>query len=634
MFDLRLLVCFVFLLLFAVGVLAQAFAQETAPGPPCRQRRPGACPPLAGKRYSRKDIGQLKTFSRAQIFKALGSFDHSGLSDDEFVLKAAALLDPAKVPGLTEALAASDAEAVLAAVCEACKGESVEKPVVSEKELRSADEIMSNKFTFYGETHQLSENIDWDYNPGTAHWGHDLNRFSYLGPLTRACLSTGQMRYGRKAVGLILDYIGKCDFGRAFAGTPYVFGSYLNQAIHCAAWCASVRQLLPEGCVEPIELMRILKSLHDQLAYLEIVTNQHAGNWPTIGFQGMMRTLATFPVLRDHDRFATYCIEGLAEQVDEQVLPDGVQDELTPHYHSCVIGNILTVASTAREIGLDLEPRTLEALRKMVHYLQQITTPDGSALVAFNDGDPESVPDFSAPLKALGLEGYLSPPEALGPELFPYAGVALLRQQQTEGDLYLALDAGPYGRAHQHEDKLGFWLFAYGHNFIVDPGRHLYDWSEKSYRRHLKSTRAHSTILVDGKGQHSEGRRDTWIAKEPMRVAWSMKEGEIRASAAYDLGYGGDNALDIVHRREIVFVKERFWVVFDLIDGEGKHYIQTRFQFAPGDLRIKDGCAATCFDDANLLLWRYGRWAFQRISRMDARTRRAGGTRRGTIRSC
>ena len=55
----------------------------------------------------------------------------------------------------------------------------------------------------------------------------------------------------------------------------------------------------------------------------------------------------------------------------------------------------------------------------------------------------------------------------LGPECFPYAGVALLRQRQDCGDLYLAFDAGPYGRSHQHEDRLGLWLFAYGRNLLA-----------------------------------------------------------------------------------------------------------------------------------------------------------------------
>ncbi|OGG46042.1 MAG: hypothetical protein A3F84_01855, partial [Candidatus Handelsmanbacteria bacterium RIFCSPLOWO2_12_FULL_64_10] len=470
------------------------------------------------------------------------------------------------------------------------------------QEVRQAEETLAHRFRFYDETHQLPEEIDWDFNPGTGHWTHDLNRFSYLHTLTRASLGTGDPRFGRKAVGLILAWIARCDFGRAFVGTPYVFGSYLNQAIHCETWSGCLRQLLPEGMVNPPELLRILKSLHDQLSYLEIVTNGHAGNWPTIGYRGMLATLAALPLFRDTDRFAGYCIRALAAQIDEQVLPDGVQDELTPHYHSVVINNLLTALRSARSLGRDLEPRTLSTLRKMVHYQQQTIVPDGSAQVAFNDSDPAAVPRLAETLAREGLGEFLSPPERLGPERFPYAGVAFLRQRQDRGDLYLAFDGGPYGRSHQHEDKLSFWLFAYGRSFLVDPGRHLYDRSSASYRPHLVTTRAHSTLLVDGAGQRSAGRPETWIPKDPVPLIWDEKEGEIRASAAYDLGYGPDNAIAVVHRREIVFLRERFWVVFDRLEGDGERRIESRFQFAPCALRVDGPRAQTCFEDANLLL--------------------------------
>ena len=57
-----------------------------------------------------------------------------------------------------------------------------------------------------------------------------------------------------------------------------------------------------------------------------------------------------------------------------------------------------------------------------------------------------------------------------------------------------------------------------------------------------------------------------------------------------------------MHRREIVFVKERCWVVFDVVTGEGEHRIESRFQFAPGNVQFEGATARTAFPDANLLL--------------------------------
>jgi len=595
-------------MILRVGIVYAAMFAASAPAAepdvPRRVNAHAVAAVEARPRLSRADLAGLRKLDRADLFAALGSFDDRDLSDADFAVRALDLLDPQRIPGLAEARLGGDMDGALAAVFRACRRDRAAPPKtdVSADTLTAAEEVLEHRFSFYGERHQLPPRIDWDFNPGTAHWGHDLNRFTFLRPLTESYLATGDTRYSRKAVELILDWINNCDAGRCFTGSPYVWGSYLNNAIHCQAWCTHLATLVGCAQIAPIELLRVLKSVHDQLAYLEIVTNGHAGNWPTIGMQAMLQCVGTFAVFRDTDRFADYCAEGLRRQIAEQVLPDGVQDELTPHYHRVVVNNLLNALRALRALQRDLDPQTRQTLGKMLHYVQQTTVPDGSKQVAFNDSDPGSPGDYASTLTELGLQEFLGPPSQLGPEVFPYAGVALLRQRQDRGDLYLAFDAGPYGRSHQHEDKLGFWLFAYGRNLVVDPGRHLYDGSRRSYSSYLRSTAAHSTIRIDGQDQHSAGRRDTWIAKQPLDLAWRNADGEVRACGVYDLGYGRDNGIDVVHRREIVFVKERCWIVFDVIQGDGEHLIESRFQFAPGELHVDGVAARTGFADANLLL--------------------------------
>jgi uncharacterized heparinase superfamily protein len=509
--------------------------------------------------YSRSDFETLKTFSRDQVFDAFGSFGERTMDKNQFVRQIVDLLYAKRVTGLPDEVASGDEKAISKAVMDACTGHPSQRSgPANDASLRLAEDVLTHKFKFYSETHQLSKDLGWDANPGTAHWSHDLNRFSYLGLLSNAYFTTKDDRFSKKAIGLILDWIDKCEMDRCFKGTPYMFGSYLNNAIHCAGWARCVQALLAEGQVPGDALLRIVKSLHDQMAYLEVVTNGHAGNWPTIGCQGILQTLAAPPVFRDTDRWIDYCVDTLARQIDAQILPDGVQDELTPHYHAVVVNNLLTACESLRVLGRELDGQTMATLRKLMHYQQQTVVPDGSAQVAFNDSDPESVPKIVDRLKALGMVDYISDLDELGPEAFPYAGVAFLRQKATDGDLYLAFDGGPFGRSHQHEDKLGFWLHAYGRNLIVDPGRHLYDQSEASYLPYLRTTQAHSTLVVDGEGQNSRAKRETWIAKAPGSLTFGISDQELRASSAYDLGYGPDNEIDVIHQREIVFVKEKF----------------------------------------------------------------------------
>jgi len=576
---------------------------------------------------SRGDLRKLRTLDRAQVFQTLGSFDDRGLSDEAFIQQSVRLVDRQRVLGLAQACTTGDWDAASEAVYRACRAKAPApgKLQISRAKLAEAQEVLENHFTFYGEKHRLPADIDWDSNPGTKHWGHDLNRFTYLHPLIQAYQATNDLRYSRKALDLILDWIAKSDVSRCFRGSPYVWGSYLNNAIHCSRWSRCVQILIAHEQITPIELLRVIKSLHDQLAHLEIVTNGHSGNWPTIGCSCMLSTLVDLPVFHDTDRFADYAARTMARQIDDQVLPDGVQDELTPHYHRVVVGNLLKTIRALRALDREPDPTMLATLRKMVHYVQQTTVPDGSKQVAFNDSDPGSPGNLRSALTELGLGDLWSPDDRLGPEVFPYAGVALLRQRQDQGDLYLAFDAGPYGRSHQHEDRLGFWLFAYGRSLLVDPGRHLYDWSQRSYYQYLRSTAAHSTIRIDGQDQHNAGRRDAWIASQPLDLNWRLADQEIRASGVYDLGYGRQNQIAVVHRREIVFVQQRCWVVFDVVSGEGEHAIESRFQFAPGTIKVDRTSAHTDNEDANLLLQLAATEAFSEIRVEQGQKRPRGG---------
>lgn len=576
---------------------------------------------------SREDLEELRTLDRSGVFGILASFDELLQNDTNRVLRTTDLMNIGSVTGLSGAIENADLDQISDSVLGAFSSSAVEEHTteISTEQVTKAEEIVGHTFAFYNERHQLPADIDWDFNPGTAHWSHDLNRFSFLTALTDAFFATGDTRFSRKAVDLILDWISKCDMGDAFSGTPYVFGSYLNQAIHCEAWTTCLLRLLPHGQISGPQLLRILKSLHDQVQYLVIVTNGHSGNWPTIGCRGILSVAAAFPMLKIAEESAHYAIQTLATQINDQVLPDGVQDELTPHYHWTVVDRLLGSLRYARQLGFDLESETIASLRKMIHYTRQTVVPDGRAQVAFNDSDPASVPQLSRALEHTELSDLLPSSEELGPELFPYAGVAILRQRSSKGDLYLAFDGGSFGRGHQHEDKLGFWLFAYGRNFLVDPGRHLYDWSEVSYYDYLKSTHAHSTLMIDGLGQNSRGRPDTWIPTEPASVAWQLDDRTIRASACYDLGYGPDNGLSVVHHREIVFVHDRFWVIWDSVEGEGTHLIESRFQFAPGELCVNGSTARTCFDDVNLLLWSLPSTDFTDVHVTCGRERPKGG---------
>jgi hypothetical protein len=320
----------------------------------------------------------------------------------------------------------------------------------------------------------------------------------------------------------------------------------------------------------------------------------------------MLTTLATFRDFRESREWTATAVDRLAQTINEQVLPDGVQDELSPHYHLMVVQNLIQPLLVESRLLVPLPPSLRDRLKPMLHYSRHCRTPDGK-LLAFNDGDPDAGWEFDNTIKHPLVQQILADElnTELRSECFPYAGVGFMRQGSLRGtaELYLAFDGGPPGTNHQHEDALSFWLSAYDRSFIVDPGRHLYDNSSYSYFPHLKTTRAHSTIMIDGQGQNGLARRDRWRNDSPGALLWQVEDnGAVTAGATYDLGYGPQN-IPVTHRRLIRFVPDPgYWIIEDTITGQGEHQIESRFQFAPSQLQLNGWSATTSFPDANLLL--------------------------------
>ncbi len=480
--------------------------------------------------------------------------------------------------------------------------------VTHEATLEKADAIVEGWFDFYGEAHRVGDPVDWEHNPGTKHWAHDLNRFSFLDTLCRGYELTGEDRYLRRGLDLMESWIRQSrtiEPGASKYLWGWWFSSYLNVAIHLSHWLsflAVVDRHAPH-LLEDAALERIKASIGEQIQWLDGIIPAMQMNFIQMGCHGVLMAVAAFPDLPRADEFAARAWERLEEAFQRQILPDGAQDELTPHYQDVVLSHALQALRYAKT-RVPPPPSLLERLRAPLHYLRQAVTPDG-LLVAFNDGDPdryqrEARRTLDCADALLGPSGH-----PLESECFPWAGVVFLREGQSVGntEAYLAFDAGPYGTNHQHEDKLGFWLSAFGRSFIVDPGRHLYDDSSASFLSYLRSTPAHSTILIDGQGQNSAAAKDVpgaWRSVRPQPILFKRGASRHIAGGRYDLGYGPER-IPCAHWRIVIFhVKLKLWTLIDHVTGAGEHDVESRFQFAPGELTVEGFRAVTLFPDANL----------------------------------
>jgi hypothetical protein len=214
---------------------------------------------------------------------------------------------------------------------------------------------------------------------------------------------------------------------------------------------------------------------------------------------------------------------GFLFQMDASVSSDGFWYEGSWGYHFYALRALTYTAEMARRAGLD--PFTATPFLSMFSAPVIFAEPDGM-LPPFNDSGRSSLPSSrglyesaygwtsdpflavpldpgSRPLEALwwGAETVESGEEAvLGSTIFSESGFVVMRTGMTgPSPLYLALDFGPHGGWHGHNDKLGFVLYALGQEAAVDPGTHSYALAiHDGYDR---TTVAHNTVTVDEKSQ-------------------------------------------------------------------------------------------------------------------------------------
>jgi len=143
---------------------------------------------------------------------------------------------------------------------------------------------------------------------------------------------------------------------------------------------------------------------------------------------------------------------------------------------------------------------------------------------------------------------------------FPYAGYYVMRSGWEPDAVWALFDGGPFGFAHQHEDKLNLLLHAYGRLLLTEGGNYAYD--DSAMRRYVLSTRAHNTVRADGRDQNRRLHfrpEDVDIAA-PAGARWRTSDRYDAVEAGYDEGYGPEAdpgaTSERLRRGEIRFIDE------------------------------------------------------------------------------
>jgi hypothetical protein len=505
--------------------------------------------------------------------------------------------------------------------------------------------------------------IDWHFDPVAgrraplAHWSRvrpldagsvgdgkviwELNRHQWMVALGQAYRTTGDERYPAAFVGYAREWLATNPRGRGINWT-----SSLELAFRLIAWCWALVLFRGSPEVRPELFLALRDSLASHAAHIAAFLSRYfSPNTHLTGEAlGLVYAGLLFPELPGARRWRDTGARILQEEIHRQVLDDGVYFEQSTAYQCYTAEIYLHFLVIAARNRLEVPAEVGARVQRLLDFLLFVRQPDGS-LPAIGDADGgrllplaprrpyDASPLFAVAAALFGRSDYAwaagrdAAPELLwllGPEglaafdalpprppagspsrVFAAGGYAVFRSGWSAAAHQLIFDVGPLGcpksGGHGHADLLSLQVSAFGQPFLVDPGTYAYA-PDPELRNHFRGSLAHSTVTLDGLSQARTAGPFSWRDRPRAQLGnWALTAGLAFASAHHDAYARLGGAAR--HRRRVLFVRHRFWVVVDDIEGSGQHHVEQRFQFAPLAVALEPSGWVRARGDSGDCLW-------------------------------
>lgn len=463
-----------------------------------------------------------------------------------------------------------------------------ELPQKTSQTVALSDTVLNNVFVVqnvrgvvpYGE----DGHRDWYYKGPNddREWAWLSNRHSQINRVLATYFETGNPKYAEYIDLFLRDFIIKSMPYPAVKSRTSVWRG-LEVAARAKVWSRVFYYLIDSEYLSPSTRLLMLSSLPDHAHYNR---NFHGGNnWLTMEISALATVATNFPEYKDSNEWLTYSIATMTESMKGQVYADGVQTELTSHYHNVSMFNFELFKDICDRANAPLPGFFNQTIEAMYGYIAHAIRPDGFRALN-NDGDRGSDREIilrgakkfkNSEWEYLASNGKSGTKPTKGPSYFyPWAGQLISRSGYDENAHWSFFDIGPWGSGHQHNDKLHISISAFGKDFLVDAGRFAYTGAvAEKFRGYAKGTQGHNTVLIDGKGQ----KPDVRVIDEPLSERHTKITPEFDyAWNSFDKYYDLEN---VKHTRSLLYVRGNFWVVVDKIDADAPRKIETLWHWHP-----------------------------------------------------
>ena len=507
----------------------------------------------------------------------------------------------------------------------------IKKYLNTQKLLLDADRLCEGRLCLLGHDVLLAQNGEWHKDPlegcewprvfytqvhkakpsGTVDIKYvwELNRHQYLIVLGQAYWISGDEKYSKKICEIISSWI---------SDNPYHSGvnwtSSLELAVRSISWIWAY--FLCQGSQHidsPFHLM-LLKSLYEHGLHIE----QHLSYFSSpynhlIGEAAGLHVIGSlFSQLKKGQTWEQLGWSILEENIDQQFFHDGMCVEQATFYHHFTLGFYLQAVLLRKINNKPISEKILSVIEKALDASMHLTQPNGR-LPAIGDIDNARSLYFNAD-HSWDFRGFLS----LGAVLFhrpdfkhsssgiceellwlcdepslekfeamkstipletskalSSSGYYVMRTAWENDSHHLCFDCGVIAAglhegdvpsaAHGHADALSFSLSVFGKPILVEGGFYTY-FGPLVWHRHFREEIAHNTIKM---GEHKQAEfcgRLTWKSVISPKLQYWRQEDNLQAVCG-EIVYDKDTS----HRREILLIASKFWVLSDRLQSTGQN---------------------------------------------------------------
>lgn len=449
------------------------------------------------------------------------------------------------------------------------------------------------------------KDIDWDYWPikdNEIRW--QLHRVTWWQSMGMAYRVSGDEKYAKEWVSQFRDWEKKNFLGRSKENDGIAWRPLeVSERIQIFPGIFNLFVVSPN--FTPEFLMEFLNSFSKQTAYIPEHYSKE-GNHLLFEAQRVLGAGAFFPEFKQAEEWRKSGIEILNREIKLQVLPDGVQWELSPTYHVGCIEIFLKAYNSAKMAGVEKEfPETyIKTIEKMIFVTANISFPDYNYPM-FGDtwtvDKNTRIKQFSAWSKLFPTDGLIKyyATEGTSGKLpnylsnaFPNGGFYTFRNGWDNKSTILVLKAGPPAEFHAQPDNGTFELWSKGRNFTPDSGCYIYsgDAEVTKMRNWYRQTRVHSTLTLDNQNMIiTKAEHNKWKTCKNLDI----------------LTYTNPSYTNLNHQRSVLFINKKYFIIIDKAIGKATGNLGVHFQLKEDSKPVYDKAknrVYTTYADGNNLL--------------------------------